>query len=205
MEVGDAAVILAGGSSRRFGRDKSHALLDGQPMLEWVVRAVARVSDRVVIAARPGQELPPLEGIGRLEYVVDARVNAGPMAGLEAAFGLLGSGRAFVAGVDAPLLVPGLAIAVLGRLEGAHAALPVVGGRRQPLVGAYDVAVCRRAFSAALDRDERRLLTVLDELMVAELDETEVRKHDPGLRSFENLNTPEALAAVEIQMRTSGS
>lgn len=195
------AIILAGGSSRRFGRDKSHALLDGQPLLQWVVRAASYVSERVVVAARPGQALPAVETARDVEYVVDVRLDAGPMAGLEAAFRLVGTGRAFVVGVDAPLLVPGLAQAILGHLSSAQAALPVVGGRRQPLVAAYDVASSLDAFSAALDSGERRILTVLDGMRVREVHESHLREHDPELRSFENLNTPDALATLEMQLR----
>jgi len=199
----DAVVILAGGSSRRFRADKSHALLAGVPMLEWVARAAFAISERVVIAARPGQELPVVADLRRAEIALDNRLDAGPMAGLEAAFTSLGGGRAFVIGVDAPLLVPGLALAVLNNLDGPEVAVavPVVGGRRQPLVAAYDVTISLPALSLALDRDERRILTVLEQLAVVEIPEVDLRKHDPGLRSFDNVNTPEALLAVEMRLR----
>ncbi len=157
-------------------------------MLEWrpFIAPLSPSVDRVVIAARPGQELPVVADLRRAEIALDNRLDAGPMAGLEAAFTSLGGGRAFVIGVDAPLLVPGLALAVLNNLDGPEVAVavPVVGGRRQPLVAAYDVTISLPALSLALDRDERRILTVLEQLAVVEIPEVDLREHDPGLRSF---------------------
>ncbi len=195
-----AAVILAGGTSRRFGQDKAQALLGGSPLLHWVVRALSPVAERIVVAARPSQQLP-LGGLdSSVEVVVDRRAGEGPMAGLEAAFWLLESGRTVVVSCDAPLLVTALATELLRRIEGADAAVPVVRGHRQPLVAAYEIGSSLPVIREALDRGERRLLSALEDLAVLEVLERDVLAHDPELRSFENVNTPEALLAIEARL-----
>ena len=39
IESGVRCIVLAGGRSRRMGRDKADLLLDGRPLLEWVLQA----------------------------------------------------------------------------------------------------------------------------------------------------------------------
>ncbi len=75
--------ILAGGNSRRFGGDKAHALIDGQPMLDVVAARLRSQCDGLVVIGRtwPGlasaSDLPepglgPLGGLaGALAYALD--------------------------------------------------------------------------------------------------------------------------------------
>src|SRR5579872_1795579 len=68
-------VILAGGMSRRYGRDKALASLDGVPLLQWVI-------DRI----RPQVDVLALSGAARPEFALpaipDGVDGAGPLAAL---------------------------------------------------------------------------------------------------------------------------
>jgi len=107
-----AAVVLAGGASRRMGRDKAtmpHP--DGGSMLEHTLAVLAQRCAPAFVVAAPGQQLPDLDGIGRVEVLRDEVPGLGPLAatglGLRAAAGA-GSARAFVCAVDMPCLDPGV-------------------------------------------------------------------------------------------------
>ncbi len=43
------SIVVAGGSGRRFGREKQFSLLGGRPVLEWAVAACGRCSAGVVL------------------------------------------------------------------------------------------------------------------------------------------------------------
>jgi molybdopterin-guanine dinucleotide biosynthesis protein A len=60
----------------------------------------------------------------------------------------------------------------------------------------YRVAACRKAIRDALARDERRMISFLDRVRTRRVNEGELRRLDPELRSFFNVNTPEDLAAA---------
>ena len=71
--------ILAGGASRRFGKDKRAALLGGRPLLEWVVdRARPQVEILLLNTNDPGTG--PV--IAKLERISDSAPGEGPIAGI---------------------------------------------------------------------------------------------------------------------------
>jgi molybdopterin-guanine dinucleotide biosynthesis protein A len=72
-------VSLAGGASRRFGSDKSKALLGGRPMLEWVV---ARARPQVGVLLLNANDPDTGKGIENLKRISDSGPGEGPLAGI---------------------------------------------------------------------------------------------------------------------------
>lgn len=106
-----AAVVLAGGASRRMGRDKAamaHPEKRGQSMLEHTVAVLTERCSPIFVVAAPGQSVPEIPGVVVLR---DQLRSAGPLPatglGLRAAADA-GADRAFVCAVDMPLLSAGL-------------------------------------------------------------------------------------------------
>jgi len=75
-------VILAGGASRRFGADKSAALLGGRPLLQWVVERARPQVEKLLLNAND----PEIgKGMADLERLTDDAPGEGPLAGILAA------------------------------------------------------------------------------------------------------------------------
>ncbi len=200
MTVGGA--VLAGGRSARMGAEK--ALLDwrGTPAVVHAAETVrAGVGGGPVCVVRaPGQVLPSLDAI----VVDDAVAHGGPLAALLVGLEAL-AGKAdvvFACGVDTPLLVPAFVRAVCGALrEGDDAVVPVIGGRDQPLLAAYRVAITQ-GLRDLLDRGASGLRDIPGACSVRTLSEDELlvstglAAADPMLRSALNANTPEEWAEL---------
>jgi molybdopterin-guanine dinucleotide biosynthesis protein A len=139
-----AAVVLAGGASRRMGRDKAtmaHPSHRGMTMVEHTVAAVASRCDPVFVIAAPGQALPGLAAT----ILRDEVRGLGPLVatgrGLRAALAA-GRDRAFVAAVDMPDLSSEV-VDLLARCGEADVVLPW-DGRDHYLAGIYRTALADR-------------------------------------------------------------
>jgi len=73
-------LVLAGGKSRRMGRDKALLLRNGQSQLEYVVALLEGVIDRVFVSVRQEQQGEPERG--RFSTIADRYEAIGPVAGI---------------------------------------------------------------------------------------------------------------------------
>ncbi|MTV25131.1 NTP transferase domain-containing protein [Nitriliruptoraceae bacterium ZYF776] len=184
-------VVLAGGGSRRFGGDKRRHLVDGVPMLRRAVDAATSVATDVVVAVSPAHPLPGDVALPPgVRVVVDEVPDAGPLGGLAVGLGAVDAEVVVVVGADHPFVAPATLealVAAVARSRDLDAAIVVVDGRRQPLLGAYrrDAgAIARRLLAAG----ERRALALLDHLAVVELTDA------PGARAAaHDVDTPDDL------------
>jgi molybdopterin-guanine dinucleotide biosynthesis protein A len=159
-----AAVILAGGASRRMGRDKATVIFNGKTLVEHVVSAVSPRCSPVFVIAAPGQPLPMLGA----EILRDEARGVGPLLatgrGLRAA-AEAGRELAFVCAADMPLLSTDLIDELAGpavRL-GADVVLPW-DGRSHYLAGIYRTSLHERVSElvAAGERSMRALVNTVD-------------------------------------------
>jgi len=74
------ALVLAGGSSRRMGRDKATLEIDGRTQLERAVTKLRRHVDEVLVSSRREQAADPLRA--RYPQLFDAYDDLGPLAGI---------------------------------------------------------------------------------------------------------------------------
>ncbi|MEZ4554272.1 MAG: molybdenum cofactor guanylyltransferase [Dehalococcoidia bacterium] len=191
-----AAIVLAGGRSRRMGRDKAAIVLAGRTLLQRAIDAVEGVVDEVVIVGAPGRALSPVVSTRPLRQVADAVEGEGPLAGLLAGLAATEAERCLVVGCDQPALVPPLLRLLLGRLDASRSATPLIDGRPQPLVSAVRADV-RPDLDAVFARGERALRAVTQVEGADLVPEEAWRAADPYARSFVGVNTPEELARAE--------
>jgi molybdopterin-guanine dinucleotide biosynthesis protein A len=203
------AIILAGGAGARLGGVAKPLLqLAGETFLTRVIRAVAPAVEEIIVVAATGQDLgtpavmnPPLEPAVPVRVIRDSLAAAGPLAAL--ADGLravadVDSARAFVVSCDVPRLSTAVVRLVLDSLtesSGADWAVPEVGGHPQVLVSALAPRVLGKIEShlASGRRDVRGLLT---RVAVRTIDEATLRRVDPELVSFRDVDTPDDLAGM---------
>jgi molybdenum cofactor cytidylyltransferase len=106
--VSTGAIVLAAGAGRRFGGVKQLAEVDGRPLLEHAVRAVAASSPRVVVLGHAAEEIRAIVDLHGAEPVLCTDWEEGQAASLRAGVAALGD-------VDA-------AVVVLGDMPGITAA-----------------------------------------------------------------------------------
>jgi molybdopterin-guanine dinucleotide biosynthesis protein A len=185
-----SGVIFAGGRATRLG-GVAKPLLDvgGLTIIERIVDAVRPLVDELIAVVNDDA----LVGRPELRVVRDPDPHAGVLpalrAGLEAARGEL----CLVIAGDMPFVSGPLLERLADLADGYDLALPVVDGQAEPLHAVYRREQCIPAIEAALARGERRMIAFHRDVRVREVAEQELRRVDPQLRSFFNVNTAEDL------------
>ena len=183
------ALILAGGDSRRMGRDKANVQLDRKTLLEYAIDCMKLVFPNVIISVRSTRA-----GLDQIQ-ICDEQTGAGPLAGIVAGLMQITTPWTFVVACDMPYVRPEL-VELLSTYRGAHqAVVPVVGGYPQPLAAFYS-ASCVAVLRDCLAGGDKSLRGALQRLDVRYVDEAELSTVDPMMRSFVDLDTPQDLAAA---------
>ncbi len=219
-----AGIVLAGGLSRRFeaaatgtplAPDKLAAPFDGAPLLHAAVRAVAAVTDEVIVAIRPDGDEPPLPADlpVPVRFVRDMEEGGGPLAALPRALDATSAPLVLVVAGDTPHLPPGIARLLLDALAGPGPARPglnVGAGRGRALAAAFLDGGSFRPLPVGLRREaafhtsarlvsggERRLRVLLASLGATAIPEDAWRAVDPTGEAFRDVDTPGDLAGLQ--------
>ena len=202
LAAGVTGAILAGGESRRLGRDKATLLLGGKPLAHWVAEALApAVTELWLITNHPQTHLAL-----NLPLVTDLVPFQGPLGGLATALFYARSPWVLITSVDAPFLSPRLAAALAA--AAAKTTRPALVCRSQrnvePFPGLYAVRLLSRLQDFFLQ--ERRTFMAFLDPQRPEVWGPEIwRTLDPEGLSFENLNQPEDLARLEARAPRPGA
>lgn len=175
-------VLLAGGSGRRIGGDKTLVEINGRPLLHYPLVVLREVLSEVVVVCKEHTPLPILTGMAVVWCEPEERCH--PLIGVATALRIAadeGRGVLVCAG-DMPLIT---ADAVRSILAGARGSSPAVvaraGGRLQPLLALYGPEAL--AFLDARDPDEPTTA------VVERMDPTVVEIADE--QALFNVNLPE--------------
>ena len=184
MHSGCSLVILAGGLSRRMGRDKAALPAGDGTLIEHLARRLAPVVDETIVAGGSGRDAP-----AGARMVDDRYPGLGPLAGIHA--GLLAARHAhvWVVGCDLPDADPGLASLLRGLAGDYDAVVPRLDSEPQGVCALYDRVLASR-IEDLLTAGERRVKMLLAASNVRYVTPEELRVVDPQLRSFRNINTP---------------
>jgi molybdopterin-guanine dinucleotide biosynthesis protein A len=124
-------VVLAGGAGSRMGRPKADVPLAGVPLAARAVALLAAHCGTVVVVARPGVPLPPLDA----RVVLDRPGPAAALTGLLTGLAACTADDVLVLACDMPLAGP--AVAALAALPPGTAAVAAGEGGDQPLCARY--------------------------------------------------------------------
>jgi len=192
-----SCVILAGGESKRMGADKARVQLAGRTLIERVLATVNPLSDDVMISGR--DNTVKIDGTRSIK---DRHAGRGPAIGLCAAMQEARYSYLFAIACDMPFVTSELVEFLALSPDGYDVVVPMRGGRPEPLCALYSTA-CLNALAERVENGKRGLVSFIEntpELKVRRISEQELRKIDPALRSFVDIDSAEALAEAEKMM-----
>lgn len=189
------AVILAGGRSTRFGRDKGLVTWRGRRLVDHVLDRLPVERDGTVLVIRQEQDDGAWPGITTVHD--DPERNEGPLRGVIRGLAACQTGWAWVVACDQPLVSADLLLGLhKALLPDDHALLPEWNGRLQPLTGLY--AVQAGPLLAELETGgEQSLIGALKTIGFRVFAEEDCRRFDQRGAGFLNINRPEQFTELE--------
>lgn len=184
--------MLAGGRSRRFGRDKLTEEVEGRPLLHHPVLRLHDVCGEVIVVLPPDGHEPPMPSGLRVTFARDADPDRGPLAGVAAGLRASAAERAVVAGGDMPDLQFDVLREMLraSRETGAVAVALSDGGVARPLPCVLRVQPAHEAVALVLEGGGTSLRDLLAAVSTVVVDEPTWTALDPERRTLFDVDDP---------------
>lgn len=177
--------ILAGGASRRMGRDKALLPVEGEPLLLRIARAAQGTGAPVTVVGRDRPDEWPEPDV---RFVGDDVKGIGPLGGLATALRSSGTGVILLA-CDMPMLTTGAIAWLIDHVDDASRGVVVRNGDRlEPLFAFYPLILLDEI--GAMIRDGRHRLRDLVSSF------TIIDAPDALRPALANINTPDDLARL---------
>ncbi len=181
---------MAGGRSRRLGRDKATLLIAGRPLAHWVKDAISPLVDECWLISN--QPVAHLE-LG-MPVVIDILPGRGALGGLLSVMLIAKGEYVLLSACDTPFLQTELLEVMIQACRGGQDAVICRSSRGlEPLPGVYSCRLLQR-LQAQVQSDDLRLRTLLNSCRTKILSPEEVNPQDPNELSFFNINTTDDAA-----------
>jgi molybdenum cofactor guanylyltransferase len=179
-------VILAGGKSRRMGRDKAFLPFGKGLLIERVIEVIQRVTaDVVVITNTPEQ----YQRFG-LPMFADVIPEAGSLGGIYTGLAYAKTPYNLCLACDMPFVKPAFLRFLCDTATGADVVIPRNAEDFQPLCAVYS-QVCREPIRQKIEAGRLKITGFFDEVRVRVIEGELLASYDPHDVMFFNANTPE--------------
>jgi len=190
MDTGNCtAIILAGGKSRRLGRDKTLLEVNGSRVMDTIVDKCRPLFAEILIAGgeRPGFKIPGVQ------TVPDAYPGIGPLGGIHAGLCAAKSEVCFVTACDMPNFQVPMVKKLLEASGGYDAAALKTGERTHPLFAVYKKNILPTV-ERLLSQNIYSVLRLLDEVNAGYI-QLPAREENPASAPVFNINYKEDFEA----------
>ena len=180
-----SAVLLAGGESRRMGRDKATLVFRGKPLWENQLDLLRKLRPReIFLSARNDPVWRPAD----VHFVTDETPSRGPLSGLAATLPRLRTDHLLALAIDMPLMTEDFLRSLSNLIKPSCGVVPMIGDRAEPLAAIYPKGADTNAI-AALSGPDFSLRSLAKRLIVAgKLRLVSVSKDEEAY--FRNFNKP---------------
>jgi len=198
--AGVTGIVLAGGKSRRYGKNKALERIDGIPLIERTVRVLERVFQNVLLSTNTPDDFDFLG----LPHVKDHITGLGPLGGVHAGLIAMPDEAGFFVACDMPLLNPALIRHMALSAGDSDAVVPRIGGYMEPLHALYRRS-CLEPVKRAIERGDRGIRSFYPDIRIHYMEEAAIRTFEPDLDAFVNVNRPGELRLFLSRLHRSRS
>jgi len=182
-----SGIVLAGGESKRFGGriNKAFLLLQDKPLLQWVIERISPLFTEVIVVTNEEKKFKKFP----VKLVKDIYPGYGALSGLHSGLYYAKNFYSFVCACDSPFISSELVRYLIKKKKEYDVIVPWLESGQEPFCALYSKN-CLQPIMEVMEKKKRpRIIDFFEQVNVCKIDEREIKKVDPQLISFFNINT----------------
>jgi len=188
------AILLAGGKSTRFKKNKAIAKYNGERLIERIAKLLNKHFDQVYLVVDSKEKYNFIKNCQIIEDVIP---NKGPVGGIYT--GLLESNQKYnyVMACDMPLMSGRFIEYIKNWEQNYDVLLPAYNGYIEPLAGIYSKS-CLPSIEENLRKDALSIRDFLRKVDMQIIDESLIMRNFPNKNIFYNINYQKDLEVLHL-------
>ena len=185
-------IILAGGSSKRYGQDKAFLKIGNTRLIDSILQEMHTVFKRVILITNEKVKYEYLE----IPMFEDLVKGFGPLGGIYTGLMSIPDQAGFFVACDMPHINRQL-VRYMVDIKGNHrAVVPAVADKIEPLHAIYFQS-CLKPIKHLIDTKRCQVRLFFDSIPVRYVKEDEIRRFCCPSKAFLNINTPDEFAKIK--------
>jgi len=185
-------VILAGGSSKRYGKNKAFLKIGSARLIDSIIQEMKTIFRRVILITNEKKKYEYLE----IPMFEDHVKGLGPLGGIYTGLMSMPDQAGFFVACDMPLINRQL-VRYMVDIKGNHrAVVPSVADKIEPLHAIYFQS-CLKPIKHLIASNRYQVRLFYDYIPVRYVKEDEIRKFCCPSKAFLNINTPDEFAKIQ--------
>jgi len=188
-------IILAGGSSKRYGQDKAFLKIGNTRLIDSILQEMHTVFKRVILITNEKVKYEYLE----IPMFEDLVKGFGPLGGIYTGLMSIPDQAGFFVACDMPHINRQL-VRYMVDIKGNHrAVVPAVADKIEPLHAIYFQS-CLKPIKHLIDTKRYQVRLFFDSIPVRYVKEDEIRRFCCPSKAFLNINTPDEFAKIKSRI-----
>ena len=188
-------IILAGGSSKRYGQDKAFLKIGNTRLIDSILQEMHTVFKRVILITNEKIKYEYLE----IPMFEDLVKGFGPLGGIYTGLMSIPDQAGFFVACDMPHINRQL-VRYMVDIKGNHrAVVPAVADKIEPLHAIYFQS-CLKPIKHLIDTKRYQVRLFFDSIPVRYVKEDEIRRFCCPSKAFLNINTPDEFSKIKSRI-----
>jgi molybdopterin-guanine dinucleotide biosynthesis protein A len=179
-----------------MGQDKAFIQIEGVRLLDYVYGKCQELFKEIIIVTNHPQQFADYQ----TPVVADEIPGIGSIGGLYTGLKRASNDYSFCVACDMPFLNPKLITLLIEKRHMSDVVIPKTRAGFEPLHAVYSKR-CIEPLKDFIDKGDLKISNLLTEVTVRYCSEEEIKKVDPSLLSFMNVNTKKELSKIQQMVK----
>ena len=188
VQTGVSGIVMAGGMSRRLGRNKVVEPLGGEPLIQRVIDRLSQVVDQITVVVNDAERASELSLPPSVRVATDVYPGKSTLGGMHTGLSTIDTEWGIIVACDMPFLSEPLLSHMANARTGFDIVIPVLDGWPEPTHALYSKK-CLAPMEESIRAGRLKITGFFGSIAVKYVPQETVEEIDPGRWSFFNVNT----------------